>query len=107
MWSKRKPRNRRLARECVLDVKLRSSQVRAARIRMAAIVLGVVFAAVLGVYLVWRGGEWVLDRLVYENRAFAIDQIDIKTDGVLAVNRLRRWSGIKPGDNLFALDLAK
>jgi cell division septal protein FtsQ len=107
MWFKRKAKNRRLGREFVLDVKLRSSQIRAARARMAAIALGVVFAAVLGMFLVWRGGAWVLDQLLYENRAFAIEQIDIKTDGVLAVDKLRRWSGIKYGENLFALDLGK
>ena len=48
MWFNRKPKNRRLGREYVLDVKLRSSQVRAARLRLAALALGVVFATVLG-----------------------------------------------------------
>ena len=51
MWFKRKPKNRRLGREQVLDVKLRSSQVRAARMRMFALSLGGVFAAVFGLYL--------------------------------------------------------
>ena len=41
MWFKRKPKNRRLEREQVLDVKLRSSQVRAARSRIFALTLGV------------------------------------------------------------------
>ena len=107
MWFKRKPRNRRLGRDYVLDVKLRSSQVRAARTRMAAVALGVVFALVLGLFLLWRGGEWVLNRLIYENKAFAVEQIDIQTDGVIALNQLRGWAGVKPGQNLLALDLAR
>lgn len=107
MWFNRKPKNRRLGRQYVLDVKLRSSQVRAARMRLAAVTLGVVFATVLGVYLLWRGGSWALNRLVYENPAFAIEQIDIQTDGVLAVDKLKRWAGIRPGQNLLALDLAR
>ncbi|HWX20032.1 MAG TPA: FtsQ-type POTRA domain-containing protein [Candidatus Binatia bacterium] len=107
MWFKRKPRNRRLGREYVLDVKLRSSQVRAARARMAAIALGALFALVLGLYLIWRGGEWALNRLIYQNKAFAIEQIDIQTDGVIALNQLRRWAGVQPGQNLLALDLAR
>jgi cell division septal protein FtsQ len=107
MWLRRKPKNRRLGREYVLDVKLRSSQVRAARLRLATVTLSVVFASVLGTYLLWRGGTWALNRLVYENPAFAIQQVDIQTDGVLAVDKLRRWAGVRPGQNLLALDLAR
>jgi len=107
MWSKRKRKNRRLGREFVLDVKLRSSQVRAARARMAAVALAVVFAAVLGVYLVWQAGGWTLNRLVYENPAFSIDEIDVKTDGVIPVEQLRRWTGVRAGENLLALDSDK
>jgi cell division septal protein FtsQ len=107
LWFKRKSRNRKLGREYVLDVKLRSSQVRAARTRMAALGIGVVFAVVLGAFFLWHTGEWILNRLVYENKAFAIEQIDIQTDGVIAADQLRRWAGIRPGQNLLALDLAK
>ena len=107
MWFKRKPKNRRLGREQVLDVKLRSSKVRAARTRMTAVSLGIVFATVFGLYMVYRGGEWLLNRLVYENRAFAIEEVDVQTDGIIPVDQLRRWSGIKPGENLLALDLGR
>jgi cell division septal protein FtsQ len=107
MWFKRKPKNRRLGRDHVLDVKLRSSQVRAARTRRAAVALGVVFATVFGLYLLWRAGEWTLNRLVYENKAFAIQEIDVQTDGIMAVDQLRRWTGIKLEQNLVALDLAR
>jgi cell division septal protein FtsQ len=104
---RRRPKNRRLAREHVLDVKLRSSQVRAARSRMAAIALGVVFALVFGTYLAFRTVHWALDRLVYENVAFAIETIDVQTDGVLAVSQIRSWADVKSGQNLLALDLAR
>jgi cell division septal protein FtsQ len=108
MWFlKRKPRNRRLGREYVLDVKLRSSQVRAARMRMAAIALGTVFATVFGLYTAWRFGDWALNRLVYENSAFAIEEIQVETDGDIATSQLRRWTGVKLGQNLLALDLAR
>jgi cell division septal protein FtsQ len=107
MWFKRKQKNRRLGREFVLDVKLRSSQVRAARVRMAAIAIGVVFATVFGLYLLWRSGEWALNRFVYENESFAISHIDIQTDGVISTDQLRRWAGVKNHDNLLALDLAR
>ncbi len=107
MWFRRKPKNRRLGREAVLEVKLRSSQVRAARARLALIALSVVFATVFGLYLAWRAGEWALDRLVYENKAFALQELDVQTDGVIAVDQLRRWTGVRPEQNLLALDLAR
>jgi hypothetical protein len=107
MWHKRKPKNRRLGREQVLDVKLRSSQVRAARTRLTAVSLGAVFATIFGLYLFYRTGDWALDCLVYQNKAFAIEEVDVQTDGVIAVDQLRRWAGVKVGENLLALDLAR
>ena len=105
MWFRRKFKNRRLHRFHVLDVKLRSDQVRATRVRMALILLLVPFCTIFGLYLLWRTGEWALDKFVYENSAFAIQHVEVKTDGMIAPDQLRRWSGVKLGDNLIALDL--
>src|SRR3974390_799603 len=100
MWPNRKPKNRRLERAYVLDVKLRSGQVRAARLRAIAISLGFLAAIVGGAYSVWLGGEWALNHLVYENKAFAIEEIEVQTDGIIALDQLRRWSGVRLGQNL-------
>jgi len=89
----------------VLDVKLRSSQVRARRMRLAAIAIGGVFTAVAALYLAWQASQLALNVLIYENKAFAIREIDAQTDGIIAPDQLRRWSGVRPGQNLFALDL--
>jgi cell division septal protein FtsQ len=107
IFFRRKAKNRRLGRERVLDVKLSSSQVRASRLRMAGLALGLLFGTILSFFLVWRSGQWVLNRLVYENNAFAIETIDVQTDGVMAVDQLRRFSGVKIGENLLALDLGR
>jgi cell division septal protein FtsQ len=107
MWFKRKPRNRRLGRDHVLEVKLRSSQVRAARSRKLALTLGGVFAVGFGIYLAYRIGGWTLDELVYENKAFALQELDIQTDGVISSDQLRRWAGVRLEENLLALDLAR
>jgi cell division protein FtsQ len=107
MWFRHKQRNRRLSRGHVLDVKLRSGQVRATRLRLATMALGVTFGTFFGLYLLWRAGEWALDRLVYENQTFAIREVDIQTDGVISADQLRRWAGVKAGENLLALDLAR
>ena len=107
MWFDRKHKNRRFRRGHVLNVKLRSAQVRASRLRFGALVFGVLFGTGFGIYLLWRTGQWAMDRLVYENRAFAISQIDTQTDGVISPDQLRRWANVKLGENLFALDLAR
>ncbi|MDR3377843.1 MAG: FtsQ-type POTRA domain-containing protein [Verrucomicrobiae bacterium] len=106
MWFKRaQGKNRRLHRHHVLDVKLRSDQVRANRWRLARISFVVMFGTVFGLYLFWKVGELALDVFVYDNRDFAIEVIDAQTDGKIAREQLRRWCGVKPGANLIALDL--
>ena len=106
MWFKREQKNRRLHRGHLLDVKLRSDQVRATRTRLALILLMVPACTLLGLYLLWRTGEWALDKFVYENSTFAIQNIEVQTDGVIAPEQLRRWTNVKLGANLIALDLA-
>ena len=82
MWFKKKRKNKRHRRRNVLDVKLRSDHVRAGpRARGLAVMVGVFFGTVFALYVLWRSGEWVLDRLVYENRAFSIQVVDVATDG--------------------------
>jgi cell division septal protein FtsQ len=107
MWFKRTPgKNRRLHRHHVLDVKLRSDQVRATRVRLARLSFVVLFGTFFGLYLMWKVGELALDTFVYDNQDFAIELIDAQTDGKIAPDQLRHWTGVKLGANLIALDLA-
>jgi cell division septal protein FtsQ len=106
MWFRREQKNRRLSRSHVLDVKLRSSQVRATRWRLVSLAFAVTFGTVFGLYLFWRAGEWALNHFIYENPQFAIQHVEVQTDGVIAPEQLRRWSGVKIGSNLLALNLA-
>lgn len=106
-WKKRKHKNRRLGRTHVLDVKVRSSVAAKARTRMVAMALSVTLGTLFGLYALWAGGQWCLNQLVYQNRTFAIQTIDVETDGVISADQLRRWSKVKVGENLLALDLAQ
>ena len=45
--------------------------------------------------------------MIYKNDTFAIEQIDVQTDGVLTSETIRRWAMVKTGQNLMALDLAR
>src|SRR2546427_3062769 len=107
MWLKRAPKNRRLERGNVLDVKLRAKEVRAVRLKLATTALRVPLGTVTTLYLLWRGGVWALDQFVFENEAFAVRDLNIQTDGTIPIAQLRQWAGVKPGDNLLALDLAR
>jgi cell division septal protein FtsQ len=107
MWPFTKTKNRRLNPTRVLDVQLRSSRVRAARLRMATLATAIFLTLGLGLYLLGLTGQWALNRFVYENPSFAIQNIEVFTDGVISADQLRRWSGVKPGDNLLALDLSR
>ena len=72
--------------------------------RYCAVAFAVLFGTAFALYMLWWGGTAALNRLVYENKSFAIIQVDVQTDGVIAPDQLRRWSGVKPGENLLALD---
>ena len=107
MWVKRKPKNRRFEREHILDVKLRSSQRRQRRWRQTAILLGSAFSVFFGLFGAWRGGEWLIRHFLTENPAFAVHQLDVQTDGIVSIEQLRRWAGVRLENNLLALDLAR
>ena len=107
MFFKRKRRNRRHTRGYVLDVKLSASRRRETRLRRLTLFLGSSLILFLTVFIVWRGGEFLLRRFVYENPAFAIRALQIETDGVLSTEQIRTWAGVRMGDNLLALDLAR
>lgn len=107
MWFGRKLKNRRFERKHVLDVKLRSSQRRALRWRRCILLGGGLALTAIGGFGLWRGGEWALRRLLYENAAFAIHHLDVETDGVIAREQIRRWAGVRLEDNLLALDLER
>jgi cell division septal protein FtsQ len=107
MWFVRKPKNRAFERRRVLDVKVARRQSARLRVRVATLAASLSLTTIFGLYLLWRGGEWAMNYFVYQNRAFAIHEIDIRTDGVISIEHLRRWSGVRHGQNLFALDLAR
>jgi outer membrane protein assembly factor BamA len=68
---------------------------------------GALAGTALVVVGLWLGGAWVLNRMVYQNAAFAIRAIEVQTDGVISPDTLRRWANVRPGQNLLALDLAR
>ena len=103
--SKRK--NRLHRRGHVLDVKLRATQRRRNRLRAVTFFFAVCFVVFAALYVAWRGGELLLRRTIYENKAFAIQRIHVETDGVLSPEQIRAWAGVRAQANLMALDLSR
>jgi hypothetical protein len=107
MWRRRKTKNRRLAQEQVLEVKVHTRQLRMLRLRLVAKLFAVAFGTITVLFLLWRGGDWVLNELILPNPAFAVREIDVQTDGIIPVQQLRLCAGVNIGDCLLTLDLRR
>lgn len=103
MWGKRKARNRRLEREEVLEVRMRSRDVRQARIRGLAAAIGALGFAAVGALAVWQAYQWALQHFLYRNDAYAVRRIELVHEGRLRPDQIRRWAGVEIGQNLLAL----
>jgi cell division septal protein FtsQ len=106
-WFKSKPRNRRLESRHVLDVKMRTDPAREQRARHILLALAAASAVAFSLYVLWRSGQYVVDRLIFDNQRFAIRTIDVRSDGGLTAGQVRAWSGVRVGENLLALDLLR
>jgi len=106
IW-KRKSGNRRGRRDEILDVKVYSQKVRAARWRMVTTALAVSLGTLAGLLLLLRGTEWFLNAMVFKNEALSVRRIEVRTDGVIAPEQIRQWAGVARGNNLAGLDLAR
>jgi len=105
MFFSRRPKNRRSERVLVLDVKLRSQARRANRWRFAVLALTALVTVALGYALGERGWQWLREHAFYSNQAFALNTIEVQTDGWISPDQVRQWAGVKLGDNLLAIDL--
>ncbi len=105
MHFRRKAKNRRFKRDNILEVKMHSKQVRARRARIVGRAVAWTLGMLLAILGIWRGAEWGVDEFVYRNPTFAIQEIDVQTDGIISREQLRAWTGVKLGENLFAVDL--
>lgn len=90
-----------------MDVKARSKQERALKLRFAFGALAVSSGLVLGLMVFWKGGEFVLEKYVYSNPALSIQEIRIETDGIIPIAQILQWANVKKGESTLKLDLAR
>ena len=105
MFGRNKSRNRRRRSQKVLDVRLSVDKRRRAQVKMASKIAGIALVLLVLFLGAWRGGGWLLRVALYENKAFSVETIDIRTDGIIEIIQLRNWAGVNKGDNLLGLDL--
>jgi hypothetical protein len=103
MWR----RGKKFERQWLLDVRSRSGPLKAVRLRMALSALAISASIVLALFVSWKGGEYLLDQYVYTNPSFAIERIDLQTDGIIPTEQIHAWANVKIGQNLLSLDLAR
>jgi cell division protein FtsQ len=75
------------------------------RARLGGLLLGgLLVATVVGVGL-FMGGKWVLNRVVYQNQRFAVTDITVDSGGVIPRSMVLQFAGIRPGQNIFSVDI--
>ena len=106
-WWFKGSKNRKLKAEGRLETLAARRQTLAARWRVGVLALGVAMGASILLLAAWRGGDWLMRRLIDDNPTFALRFIDIQTDGVLPVEQLRQWAGVNLGENTLSVDLSR
>jgi hypothetical protein len=100
--------NRRQRRQQhLLDVKVRSRkavQHRNRRILIFFSKLMLLIAIIGGVYF---GGQTVAKRFFFENPDYRLTMIDMRTDGTLQREQILETTGVKEGENIFHVNLAR
>ena len=104
---RRANRRKKTDGEYFLQVTARAHEQKQTRVKwisaVAVLVVAVAGCAWVGV----MGADWVRERLFASNPLFAIRNLDIRTDGTLKPQEIREQYNLRPGVNLFAINLGK
>ena len=107
MWFRRKEKNRRADRIEVLDVRMRAVPTKKSRMRLFRLGLAVGLVAVFSAYGTMALLRWFRIHPVLDKEAFALNTIEVQTDGWVLAEQVRQWAGLRLGDDTLALDLTR
>jgi hypothetical protein len=107
MWLRGKRRNKRHERARLLEVKMRSRQARANRVRAAAAAIGIVGSLALVAVAGWQIYWWLVRELVIDNEAYNVRRVEVSVGGRLRPEQILKWARVRAGSNLLGLDLAR
>lgn len=105
MLPRKKENRKRTKKDNVLDVKARSDSTSRRRAQFLFMAVSFSVGIIGGAWGIWKGGEFLLNRFVYDNKSFAIRKIEIRSNGVITRERLLQWAGVREGANLLEIDL--
>lgn len=92
----------------MLEVKSRARATARARWRSVGWALAVTVGVTVAVYCGARGWEWLRREVITDNALFALETVEVQADGRwLNPELVQRWAGIRRGDNLLTIDLAR
>lgn len=89
----------------LLEVKVHRDGQSRQRVRILGGVLAIVTVVGLAGYGIYRGGVWAVNRLIFENKRYAICQIIVQNDGVFDAESVTKFAGAKIGQNLLGFDI--
>ncbi|MDZ4816896.1 MAG: FtsQ-type POTRA domain-containing protein [Verrucomicrobiota bacterium] len=92
-------------RKDYLEVKVRSRKVNEERRRLLTRGILLISGVVISLLLTIKGAQYVAGQLFFENQQYRLKKISVVTNGRLTKEEVLRYSGIKSGDNLFALEM--
>lgn len=109
--SGRRPRNRRVGRstaaDYVLEVTTKSASAKRRRRRaLAGWVFKIVVLVVLGVGA-YVGMREVFERFFFSNPDYTLTRVNFELDGVLTREEALAETGLREGENIFSVDLAR
>lgn len=99
------PRQRR--QQHLLDVKVRSHKATQHRNRRVLVIVSkivLVAGICVGLYF---GLQLGARRLFFENPDYSLNQIDVQTDGTLQRDQVLKATGLREGENIFRVNLAR
>lgn len=108
MWPfNQQPVNRRVERRNGLQVRVRTQVAQAQAARRVGAVFFSILGTLLALFVFWRAGEWLLHNFLFDDQSYGLRKVEITTDGLLRTDEIQRRAGVRLGQNLVALDLAR
>ncbi|MDQ2866923.1 MAG: FtsQ-type POTRA domain-containing protein [Verrucomicrobiota bacterium] len=108
-----RPRNQRVSKprqrkqQHLLDVKLRSQKATHYRNRRVLVTISKIALAVIVLCALYLGTRIALQRFIFENPDYTLATIDVQTDGTLQREQVLQAAGLRDGENIFRVNLAR
>jgi cell division septal protein FtsQ len=111
--TRKRPRNQRVSnprqrkQQHLLDVKVRARKATQHRNRRVLVFLSKVVLTVAVCAGIYFGARLGMRRFFFENPDYRLAMIDVQTDGTLQRDQILKIAGLREGENIFRVNLAR